>query len=174
MTSPVLVLHSSALRLSVQALTPLILLWLGITGLRGGGSWFPGALTVFGAIAAFVVLTDLPLRTEFDAEGLTRVCALRRQRLPWSEVVAVERLSGLPTRPDADGAPKPPSGNRGLAARTGPRRVHLLVDRRESHAEYAVLRDLLADRATQLRAAQPPIEAAPAGRGPRALHRRAD
>lgn len=174
MSPPTLVLHSSLWRLLLQWTTPLVLLALGTTGLSGSLRPLPVALTVLGLVAGAVVLLDLPVRSEFTPEGVTRVCALRRQHLPWSRVVAVERASGLPSRPDADGRPKPPGANRGLVARTGPRRVHLLVDRRESHAEYDVIRQLLADRATQLRARQPPLESAPAGRGPRALHRRDD
>lgn len=174
MSRPPLVLHSSPWRLAVQALTPLVLAGLGLLGLDGGLRPLPVGLLLAGLATAGVVLFDLPLRSEFTDEGILRVCALRRQHLPWSRVVAVERLGGLPSRPDADGTRKPPGRPRGLAARTGPRRIHLLVDRRESHAEYAALRDLLDGRATQLRAGQPPIEAAPAGRGPRALHRRDD
>lgn len=169
-----LVLHSSAWRLTLQALTPFVLLTLGVVGLGGGVRAIPVALTALGLVATVVVLFDLPLRSEFTTEGITRYCILRRQHLPWTRVVAVERSGGLPRRPDPDGTPKPPSAGRGLVARTGPRRVHLLVDRRESHAEYDALRLLLKDRATRLRAKQPPIEAAPAGRGRRALHRRVE
>lgn len=172
--TPPLVLHSSALRLSVQWLTPLVLLSLGGYGLTGGPRPIPIVLTALGVVTAWVVLFDLPLRSEFDDDGVTRVCLLRRQHLPWSTVVAVERVGGVPGRPRADGTRRPPGAGRGLAARTGPRRVHLLVDRRESHAEFAALRDLVRERATQLRAQQPPLEAAPAGRGPAALHRRDD
>lgn len=174
MSSAPLVLHSSVWRLLLQWTTPLVLLALGVTGLTGGARPVPVVLTVLGLVAAGVVLLDLPLRSEFTEEGVTRVCALRRQHLPWSRVVAVERAGGVPSRPDADGKRKPPGMTKGLVARTGPRRVHLLVDRRESHAEYNAIRHLLRDRATQLRAGQPPLESAPAGRGRRALHRRED
>lgn len=170
-----LVLHSSLVRLGVQAATPLFLLALGLAGLRGGGGVVPVVLTAFGVGTALVVLLDLPVRSEFTEEGIVRVCALRQQHLPWSRVVAVERvggLGGMPRRSGDVGAERSPGRMRGLAARTGPRRVHLLVDRRESHAEWDALRSLLKDRATQLRAKEPPLEAPPAGRGARALHRR--
>lgn len=172
MTMSRLVLHSSIWRLVLQWSTPLVLLALGVTGLGGGVRPFPLLLTALGLIAGGIVLLDLPLRSEFTADGVTRVCALRRHHLLWTGVVAIERAGGMPSRPDPDGQRKPPGMARGLVARTGPRRVHLLVDRRESHAEHDAIRQLLRDRATQLRAGQPPLEAAPAGRGRHALHRR--
>lgn len=174
MSRPPLVLHSSLVRLGLQAATPLFLLALGLAGLRGGGGVVPVVITILGGGTALVVLLDLPVRSEFTEEGIVRVCPLRRQHLPWSRVVAVERVGGMPRRSDDDGEQRAPARTRGLAARTGPRRVHLLVDRRESHAEWDVLRSLLKDRATQLRATQPPLEAPPAGRGAQALHRRDD
>ena len=173
MTRRVLVLHSSMVRLALQLSTPVLLLAFGAWGLARSGGPVAVGITVLGAVAAVVTVLDLPLRSEFDDRGVTRVCLLRRHHLPWSRVVAVERLGGLPARRSGeDGEPRPPGAARGLAARTGPRRLHLLVDRRESHAEYVALRELLDGRATRLRAAAPPLEAPPAGRGPRALHRR--
>lgn len=175
MSRPALVLHSSPIRLGLQAATPLFLLALGLAGLRSGGGVVPVVITILGVGTALVVLLDLPVRSEFTEEGILRVCPLRHQHLPWSRVVAVERVGGVPRRRSGDdGEQRAPARTRGLAARTGPRRVHLLVDRRESHAEWDTLRSLLKDRATQLRATQPPLEAPPAGRGPQALHRRDD
>lgn len=174
--APPLVLHSSPWRLAIQWITPAFLLAFGAWGaLAGGGSpLIPAIVLLLGLGTGAVVLLDLPVRSEFTAEGVTRVCPLRRHHLPWTHVVAVERLGGMPGRGgrDEDGDGRDPGVTRGLAARTGPRRVHLLVDRRESHAEFGALSDLLRGRATQLRARQPPIDAAPAGRGPHALHRR--
>ena len=172
MNPPPLVLHSSPIRLALQAVTPIFLLALGLAGLGSGGGAVPVVITVLGIGAALVVLLDLPVRSEFTPDGILRVCPLRRQHLPWSRVVAVERIGGIPRRPSDDQGQRPPGRTRGLAARTGPRRLHLLVDRRESHAEWDALKALVADRATQLRAKEPPLDAAPAGRGPRALHRR--
>ena len=169
--TPPLVLHSSRARLALQLATPVLLLALGTAGLTRGGSPATAVVLALGVIAAVVVLLDMPVRSEFDADGVTRVCPLRRHHLPWSEVVAVERLGPAVPRRGED-ASSPPSSNRGLTARTGPRRVHLLTDRRESNAEWDALRQLLDERATQLRATRPPLDAAPAGRGPRALHNR--
>lgn len=172
MKDTTLVLHSSRVRLALQLTTPALLLAFGLWGLARSGGAVATVITLLGAAIAVVALVDLPLRTEFDTDGCTRVCVLRRHHLPWTQVVAVERVGGPPSRPDKDGTRKPPGPARGLAARTGPRRVHLLVDRRESYREHKALGALLADRATQLRAAEPPLDATPAGRGPRALHRR--
>ena len=170
MTAP-LVLHSSPVRLALQALTPLLLTALGAYAVADGAAIGSALLLLAGLGTGAVVAVDLPLRTEFDEDGCTRVCLVRRHHLPWGQVVAIERFGGRPRRRSQD-EPPPPSSTRGLAARTGPRRLHLLVDRRESHAEWDVLRALLKHRATNLRAGAPPLAAQPAGRGPRALHRR--
>lgn len=168
-----LVLHSSRWRLGLQWSAPVALLAIALPSLSTSGPRpFPLVLLGLGLVAAVVVLADLPVRSEFDRDGVVRICLLRRQRLPWSTVVALERTPGRPRRRSDDDGPRPPSAGRGLVARTGPRRLHLLVDRRESHAEWHALRDLLRDRGTRMRAVEPPLEAAPAGRGPRALHRR--
>lgn len=164
------VLHSSLARLVLAASTPVLLLSLGIFGLTLR-VWLPTLLlTALGAVAALIVLLDVPLWSEFDADGVTRVCALRRQRLPWSRVVALERLRGRPQVRGRDDGPRVRL-HQGLAARTGPRRVSMLVDRRESRLEFDAIKALLRDRATTMRASPPPLEATPAGRGPRALHR---
>lgn len=195
--SPALVLHSSPLRLGLAALTPTFLLVVGVLGLLERVWFLTVFLTLLGLGTAVAVLLDVPLRTEFDQVGFTRVCLLRRQRIPWSSVVAVERVPRRPARrrrsffglggggeEDAPpptqgparppGAPprRPPRSSQGLVARLGRRRLSLLVDRRESLQEYEALRDLLRAEATLLRASPPPLDAAPAGRGATAHHRR--
>lgn len=168
-----LVLHSSRWRLVLQASAPVVLFGLAALGLDDGSSPVVLVLLVLGALSAGVVLLDLPLRSEFDGDGVVRVCVLRRHRVPWDQVIALERSAGAPTRWGRGGdRPAGPARSRGLVARTGRRRLHLLVDRRESHAEWDALRSLLRERATSLRATEPALDAEPAGRGPRALHRR--
>jgi hypothetical protein len=171
---PVLVLHSSVARLALRATTPLLLLWLGSATMTNDGSPLAYGLLIAGVLTAGVLLLDQPVRVEFDQNGVNRVCLLRRHRLTWSEVVAIERARGGGLRravARADASPPVPRG-RGLVARVGARRVFFLVDRSESHAEHAELRQLLRNRATMLRAGSPHITSTPAGRGRRALHRR--
>ena len=65
---------------------------VGAVAIRAGGPG-PGAWTalVLSGLAVVVLLWDLPRRTEVDADGLVRVCLLRRERIGWDRVVAVER-----------------------------------------------------------------------------------
>lgn len=175
-----LVLHSSPTRLVLGATTPVVLGLLAVPALGGAWPWLGGVLLLTAVVSAGVVLLDVPLRTEFDEDGFVRVCALRRQRIPWSEVVAIERTVARPPRSrraedPGEGQPRHDTGPRpsqGLTARTGPRRVLLLVDRCESQREWEALRDLVGARATVVRAARPRLDSTPAGRGPEALHRR--
>ncbi len=185
-TPTTIVLHSSAVRLVLSALTPPLLLLLGAPGLRDGLRVVPLVLVLLGVVALGAVLLDLPLRAELDADGVTRVCVLRRHRLPWTEVVALERVPVRRRRRQLGGGAGGPASasdpeaalhvgahrRQGLVARLGPRRVVLLVDRRESFREHQAITELLRERATVMRAAAPPLDAVPAGRGPTALHRR--
>lgn len=168
------VLHSSLVTLSLSVATPLILLTIGVYSLTLR-VWAPTIIvTGLGAALAVVVLFDLPLRSEFDADGVTRVCILRRQRLDWGRVVAVERaLARPPLRRSGEADEPRPAGARrsqGFVARLGPRRVSMLVDRRESLREYDAVAALLRPRATRMRATPPPLDSVPAGRGRRSLH----
>jgi hypothetical protein len=173
-----IVLHPSRARLALTYSAPLLLLGLAALALAGGGAE-GGTLVLLavGALLGLVVLVDVPLHVEFDEEGVTRVCAVRRQRLAWSTVVAVSRTASRPGlgellgRRGAGGAA---ARRAGLVVRRGARGNVLLVDRCESHAEWTAVRDLLRDRATAFSAPPPPTDHPPAGRGPRALHVRID
>lgn len=170
---PPVVLHSSIVRLTLTIAAPMLLLALGVWSLTLR-VWLPTILlTVVGVATAAVVLFDLPLRAEFDRDGVTRVCVLRRQRLPWTRVVALERAIARPPRrrPGDDETRSRVRQSQGLVARLGPRRVSLLVDRRESRREFEAVGDLLRKRATVMRAAPPPLDSVPAGRGETSLHR---
>lgn len=177
MTAPLpLVLHPARTRLTLMMAGPVLLVLLGGLSLVDGGT-STGALVVLclGLVLGVVVLLDVPLRVEFDADGVTRVCAGRQDRLSWSELTAVTRTAGRPGLGEIIGRSRD-DGHRGrpagLVLRRGARRNILLVDRCESHAEWTVLRDLLADRATAFAAPEPPTGHPPAGRGPAALHAR--
>lgn len=169
-----LVLHSSPVRLIGSLVSPALLLAFAawITATRGVHP-VPLIIGAVGLVLLLVALLDVPLRAEFDAEGVTRVCALRRHRLPWSQVNAVVRTA-RPRRarpgPDAPAGPDGPprtGGPRptGLVARVGRRRRYLLTDRCESYKEHKVLRSLVADSPAILSASQPPLDTPPASRG---------
>lgn len=171
------VIHASLRGLASGVCTPLALGGLGAAALATGGLMLlPAALLVLGVGLGVIVLLDLPRRVDFDRAGLTRVCWLRRQRVPWSEVVAIER-----TRPSTtsvarnamnrDGVPGSQVVSGGLVARGAGKRRWLLTDRIESREEHDRLRALLrsAEAPVALRAARP-HEAAP----PTDLYRRRD
>jgi hypothetical protein len=164
------VVHSSLSGLLLAALAPTFLLWLGLAAVsRGGWSVFPTILVVAGVATAAVVLIDLPRRSVFDHEGVTRVCWARRQHLPWERIVAIERarpstasiaLNAVDRRAGA-----PPRVSGGLVARGSGRRRWLLSDQIESRDEHERLGRLLEDvpRPVVLRAPRPHPGAPPTG-----------
>jgi hypothetical protein len=120
---------------------------LGVAGWRGGGA-SPGTVLALGlaALAGAVLLLDLPRWTEAGPDGLVRVCLLRRERIGWDRVVAVERQRRRLTGP----------GTGGLVLR-GRRGRWLLATSAEPPAVHAGLARLLADHAPQARMqAEPP------------------
>lgn len=120
---------------------------LGGLALRGGGATV-GAISVLAlaVLALAVLLVDLPLRTEVDRGGLLRVCLLRRERIGWDRVVAVERQRRRLTGP----------GTGGLVVR-GRRGRWLITTSAEPPAVHARLSRLLAAHAPDVRlTAEPP------------------
>jgi hypothetical protein len=164
------VVHSSLRGLGAGIVTPLVLLLLGGAALADGGlRWFPATLVVAGGVLAIVAVGDLPRRTEFDHGGITRVCWLRREHVPWGGVLAIERTrpgTAARTRNLVDrreGREQIVSG--GLVARGRGKRRWLLTDRVESRAEHDRLVALLASleapvtmRASAPHAAAPPTD----------------
>lgn len=160
--------HSSVRGTVLAFLASAALLALGVAAIVSGGPHIvPVLLVVAGVGAAAVALLDLPRRAEFDREGITRVCWLRRQHLPWHRLVAIER-----TRPTTasvvansldrrDGVPMRVSG--GLVARGAKRRRWLLTDQVESQAEHDRIVRLLQSVASPvaMRAARPHPGAVP-------------
>lgn len=158
------VVHASLRGLLTAALTPVALAALGTAAIVDGGPrLLPVLLVLGGVLLAGVVLGDVPRRAEFDRRGLTRVCWLRRQHVPWDRVVAIER-----TRPSSGtvarnlvgagrGSSRQARVSGGLVARGRGRRRWLLTDRVESRDEHDQLRRLLAavDTPVVLRAATP-------------------
>lgn len=169
MTPPLLepvTVHTSWRGLLSAVVSPLLLLGYAVllVSSDGAGPIAVGALAI-GLGLAVVAVLDYPIRSELSAEGVRRVCLLRSQLLPWSELVAIERAPGSARsalrRRREDGQPKVVTG--GLVARGRGRRRYLLTDRIESRREYDAIRALF-DRlelATNLRAARPAEDAPP-------------
>lgn len=162
------VVHSSLRGLAAGIVTPLLLLALGGAALADGGlRWFPAALVVTGGSLAVVAVADLPRRAVFDREGITRVCWLRRQHVPWKRVLAVERTrpgTGARTRNLLDRREgRELVVNGGLVARGRGKRRWLLTDRVESRAEHDRLVALLVsvDAPVTMRASAPHATAPP-------------
>lgn len=162
------VVRSSLRGLAAGAATPLLLLSIGGAALADGGLQpFPALLVVLGLGIGIVVLGDLPRRVEIDAVGLTRVCPLRRHRLPWDRLVAIERgpasSSARARNVVARREGRTPTVSGGLVARGRRKRRWLLTDHVESRAEYDALAALLADLAVpvHLRAPRPHDTAPP-------------
>jgi hypothetical protein len=164
------VVHSSLRGLGAGIVTPLLLLLLGGAALADGGlRWFPATLVLTGAVLAIVAVGDLPRRAVFDRDGITRVCWLRRERVPWQRVLAVERTrpgTGARTRNLVDRREgREPVVSGGLVARGRGKRRWLLTDRVESRGEHDRLVKLLASlevpvamRATPPHATAPPTD----------------
>lgn len=127
---------------------------LGGLALRGGGPTVgAAAVLVLAALALVVLLVDLPRRTEVDRNGLLRVCLLRRERIGWDRLVAVERQRRRITGP----------GTGGLVAR-GRRGRWLITTSAEPPAVHTRLARLLAEHAPGVRLqAEPPSTTTDAG-----------
>ena len=120
---------------------------LGAAAWRAGGA-APGTLLALGlaALAAAVLLADLPRRTELGPEGVVRVCLVRRESIAWDRIVAVERQRRRLAGP----------GTGGLVLR-GRRGRWLLTTSAEPPAIHAALARLLAEHAPAVRMqAEPP------------------
>jgi hypothetical protein len=154
------VIHTSVRGLLAAFTTPILLIGLGWLGVSGIGTRpVPLAFLGTGLALGLVVLYDHPSRVQFDRDGVHRICPLRRQRLAWDRVSAIERprpsslsaLRNLRERPDE------PIVSGGLLARGHGRRRWLLSDRIESRDEYDRLRELVLSLPTtvRLRAARP-------------------
>lgn len=106
-------ISESAIRVILALATPPLLLAMALLTLSVGS---PIAVpVVFGALGTLlgaVVVFDFPLAIEVNANGLVRVCLLRRHSISWEEIAAIVK----PRR-------------RGLVLVTTNRKRHVLVDR---------------------------------------------
>lgn len=134
-------------------ISPALLLALGgyglFAGTPNGVAW---TLAGLGVLLALVTLLDYPQRVEFHADGVERVCLLRRHRLDWDQIRALERARGtllsyvrLRNAGDEPTAPRSPSG--GLVARGARGRRWLLCDRIESQPEFDTIKALVTSQA---------------------------
>jgi hypothetical protein len=164
---PRLVLYASWRGLAAAVTTPVVLIALGAAGLAGGSAPVAATLAIVGTVLGTIVLFDYPRRCVFDTEGVERVCFLRRQRLSWKRLVAIERArpstvaQARNLRPFGHAGEPVVSG--GLVARGPGRRRWLLTDRVESRQEYDRLAGHLDSEQTPtvLRAPRPHAEAPP-------------
>lgn len=139
-----IVLHTSWRGRFTALLAPIVILTWGGYGVSVAGlQWFNAILLAIGVGIAAVVLVDYPLSSKIGPDGVARRCALRTERLSWSEVGAIarpgarQRFMGL-GRNDKGGQSKHSSGSAGLVAEVG-RRPYLLVDRIESPVEHEAI-----------------------------------
>jgi len=166
------VVHSSLRGLMSAVATPLVLLALG-TGATISSSEVRGvpiALIAVGTVLGVIVAFDYPRHTRFEEGGISRVCILRTQRLPWSDVIAIERTPRrtLARVRQLTSRDRQEHNSGGLVARGSGRSRWLLTDHAESAQEHDQVRKLLdhLDVATTLRARRPPE-----GRAPSDLYR---
>lgn len=172
------VVHTSVRGLLAAAITPVALTALGGAAILDGGPHPVPVLLLLGGLGlAAVVLGDMPRRVEFDLEGLTRVCVLRRHRLEWDRVVAIERsrpstVTVARNTMDRRSSRGESTVSGGLLARGSGRRRWLLTDRVESRDEHSRLAALLerVPKPVVLRAPTPHASAPPTD----LYHRRRD
>ncbi len=172
MTDPI-VLYSSRRGIASAALSPAVLLALA-TGAGVTRSVTTSVLVIgaVGLLLGLVVAWDYPLRSEFAIDGITRVCPLRHQHLPWERVVALERTPGrAKIRRQRDSGIEGFRAPAGLAARVGNRR-YMLTDRSEGALEYdqLVLAMKVFDEAVLVRASRPALTTAPTSFSRRRIH----
>lgn len=152
------VLHSTLRGLGSAAIAPTALLLFGGSALQGGFRVVPALVLAAGVVLAVISLYDMPRSSRFTAAGVTRVCVLREQHLPWEQVLTIERAPAstsdrLRSLQDRD---RGTVASGGLVACSQGRKRFLLTDRAESNQEYQRLAALLDHTPAALLAAPPP------------------
>ncbi len=150
--------------------SPALLMAVGGLGVATAGpTWPPLVILTIGFVLGLISLFDYPRQSHFTAQGIERICYLRRHLIPWDRVTALERSRVLPPRRrptwlggDPDSEPRPGTYG-GLVANTGGRGRHLLVNHVESRREFDELVAALSEwsPATFVRAKPPPESAVP-------------
>jgi Bacterial PH domain len=136
-------LHSSWRGIITSSLGALMVFGVGSAAVFASGlSVVTGIIAAVGLLLVLGVAVDYPLRSTFDAEGVTRRAMLRSHRLAWSDVRQLSR-----TRPSVASIRRLQHG--GLIALVGKRR-YLLVDQAESGAEHDELDAVLGERGDEI------------------------
>ncbi len=151
---------------ALSALSPLVLLTLGIWGLSRAGELriLPTILFAIGVILAVVAALDVPLKIRLDEAGVHRRCLLRRQVLAWDDVLGLRRPRTRRGRRAADrsvrsspgAAEGADPGRGGLLVETTARRQYLLSAGRERPATYAAIEEVVRRHAPGLSLPGPP------------------
>ncbi len=143
-----IILHTSWRGRFTAFFGPMILLLWGVYGAAAGGiQIFNAILIAMGVILSGVVAFDYPMHSRIGADGISRRCLLRIERLTWDRVTTVarpgarQRIPGTRRDPVGD-RPQGPRGKSGLIAEVG-RRPYMLVDRIESPAEHEAIEQAL-------------------------------
>lgn len=123
--------------------SPVVLVGLGGFGAVRGGLASPGTgLLLVGVVLGLSAAWVLPWESTLDADGVHRRSLLRRQDVPWDDVVAVERH-----RHRADGP---------LVLRTTDRERLVLTDVVETPGEWDALREFVGRAAPGAAVPEPP------------------
>lgn len=88
----------SKVRVSFAVIMPPLLLALAILSLSVKSPIaVPIVFGTLGTILAVIVLFDFPIALETTDDGLSRICMLRHQRVPWEDISVIikPRRSGL-------------------------------------------------------------------------------
>lgn len=150
----------------LSALSPLVLLTLGIWGLSRAGEFrvLPSILLATGAILAVVAALDVPVKIRLDEAGVHRRCLLRRQVLAWDDVLGLRRprtrrgrrTAERPVRSSPGVAEGSDPGRGGLLVETTARRQYMLSAGRERPATYAAIEAVVRRHAPGLSLPGPP------------------
>lgn len=131
-------LHSSWRGIVTSYLGAFIVLAISVAAMSASGlGILTGIFLAVGLFLALGVLFDYPIRSTFDADGVTRRAMMRRHRIDWDDVRQLSR-----TRPGLAGIRRLRQG--GLVAVVGKRR-YLLVDQAESGPEHDVLDSVMGE-----------------------------
>ncbi|MPZ71539.1 MAG: hypothetical protein GEU71_18775 [Actinobacteria bacterium] len=146
-------IRSSTWNVITQTLSPLLLIFIGVSLKLGRSGWLLPLVWIGAGLAlGFVAFYWLPIAASFDHEGITRRFLLRRQRISWDNVSAVIRTkSGFAFRRrghDVDDHRVAPTDKHrrwesaGLAVVIAKGKELAVTERLETQDEYELIRTL--------------------------------